>query len=254
MNWLFVACLAVALADQNQLLRLQAEKCRHKNITIVAFPTVPRSGSSLFRLLFTAATGLRTQAVFRESNWPSIGIDNVFSGIKNFDLCSLIIKTHYPFMDSYVPPFVIQLRTVREPLSNFIAWMAHCNCETNFTSFAARWFEHHRFWDSISGEKHIILFEQLQASPANTMAKFFERVPLFRPNGSVDTSFVFQSQRIQLVGDCDRGSLESKSPPFAISVADYKIALSPDVVAMARHHNVPLFCLDHFDGRASNDA
>lgn len=250
-----LCCLiAVAMADQNQVFRVARERCRDKNVAIVAFPTVPRSGNSLFRTLFSHATRLPTQAVYAEGMPKVPGIDNIYSHAHNFDVCTLLIKTHFPFLNDYVPPFAVQVRTLREPLSNFLAWLAYCEvrtyfgnrlCNRNVTDFFARWSEHNRFWDSIHGFKYVINFDDLQASPVATMTKFFNDVPYFGTPQILNASHVFESNRIRVVGDCASGRLETVGDKkFGIDVSEYlRILRETKSVEIAQRHNLRLFCL-----------
>lgn len=250
-----LCCLiAVAMADQNQVFHVVRERCKDRHVTIVVFPTVPRSGNWLFRGLFSDATHLPTQAIYAEGMPKVAGIDKIYSHTQNFDACTLLIKTHFPFLNDYVPPFTIQVRTLREPLSNFLAWLAYCEvrtyfgnrlCNRNFTDFVARWTEHHQYWDSIRGFKYVINFDDLQSSPAATMAKFFSDVPFFGAPQNLNATSIFESHRVYSVGDCVSGRLETVgNSEYSIDIADYSNVLRlTKAVEVAKRHNLRLFCL-----------
>jgi len=111
--------------------------CEPTQIRRTVFPTVPRSGNHLYRILLENATGKATGSVYSDS----AGIWNERTRAFEFECgilgnCSqvtrepssswTIVKNHFPY--TYFPDIPAEecasgiLMTVRHPLDNFLAW------------------------------------------------------------------------------------------------------------------------------------
>lgn len=231
---------------------------------MVILPTVPRSGNTLFRDLFHEATGIQTHSVFEEGGTIALHgyvhvSHNVLSGFR-VDWCRLVVKVHFPFIGGPGEfPFFSAIRTIRDPLSNYGAWVDYCEtkewCEEipglpkGFEKFVEKWVRFHEFWDSVRVPTHIIRFEQLTTEPCAVMKQAIENQPGFEQFSSrVDSlcdkfhQMVVRSNRARLDGDCSNGSFPV-ARSATVSVQQYKAVIKdPRVSALIKKHKLPVYC------------
>lgn len=242
--------------------RLERTNCTEKIVLVL--PTVPRSGNTLFRLLFHYTTGLQTSSVFGEAKTlerlDGVTVQAPQNESHSVDICRLLVKLHWPFLaTTQAPhfPFFGQIRAVRDPLTNYGAWLDYCakhtwchvRSESNFADFAARWAAHHIFWDSLAIPTVTFRFETLTSAPASVLQSVFEAYkPLsgFLPKLSyvarqLDEQ-VKHSNRQALHGTCKNGHF-APSSAFNVSVLEYRAAVTkPEVARVMSTYNIAKRC------------
>lgn len=164
----------------------------------IMFPTVPRSGSTLTRILLENATGIATEAVYKEdgafdkrtmANARPCGIlGNCETVRRGRGEEVAIVKTHFPFLGPELEPDACVsavLMSVRHPLDNYLAWAHYQSGITegrnyhtynnsmhdelvllrtrermeNFEAFGKKWESHIAFWHHFALSRNIPLLE-----------------------------------------------------------------------------------------------
>lgn len=150
------------------------------------FATVPRSGSSLTRVMFESCSGLATETVFENEGCPTLCCRpaNVWHNRSQAYGCTCedtscgvhrpvlqeasLVKTHFPFSGNSAGDGTGRvvdisgqqclsgvLLTVRHPLDNYIAWATFHSAQIGFEAFRAQhslldffkhWTQHHAYW------------------------------------------------------------------------------------------------------------
>lgn len=250
------------------LQAIKTEPCETR--FIAALPTVPRSGNTLLRALLHHAIGIQTHSVFGEGavvgRYDGVTIQQVSganSAHTKIDLCTLLVKCHWPFLPNNIPrfPFFGILRTIREPLGNFGAWIDYCaqkkwcnhqkELADGFANFAFRWASFHKFWDSMDVATEIVEFNHLLDQPVSMLKTIFDRFDTlhkFRARlddpqlRSLLQSIPRHTDRAALFGSCENGEFQTSA--FAnVSAALYRTVLANETIArLFVKHNLTKFC------------
>jgi len=270
------AALLLAIATQalaSIIERVRLAECEDRLVAVL--PTVPRSGNTLFRQMFEIATGTATHTVFDAEPARRTGTsDDVFAGdgavthndAMPIDECAYVVKTHYPFF--VVRPlfqFGVQIRSVREPLSNYGAWIDWCHANSyngtgvcgqtaHFPEFVDSWAAHHTFWDSFGMTATLFNFAYLLYDPIGTLRGVFEQhraLRRFLPALDNETVLARMPEirptmrtRLSPGGSCKaRTGYFETGKHTRVSVSDYLAALErPDVAALLSRHSLATVC------------
>lgn len=157
----------------------------------ILFPTVGRSGDTLFRPLYTIASALPTAAVYKgkRRRWNGDVQAWVETSHEEPNSSQLIVKSHFPFSGERKSEFSCVSRVLlmtRHPVANFLDWLQHkgnlaqpknsaLRRGDDFLTFLKAWIKHHSYWSKFAITHGIPLlqfrFEDLCRHPCFTLQR-----------------------------------------------------------------------------------